>query len=253
VTIRVLICDDQPLIRVGLRALLQAQPDIDVAGESADGAEAIASATALRPDVVLMDVRMPGTDGIAATAAIAHGGGPPRVLILTTYDRDEYVFDALAAGASGFLLKDARPEDLVAGIRTIAAGDALLAPSVTRRLIGLFARGPRPAALHGTPGLEQLTGRERDVLGLIIAGLSNAEISASLHISDNTVKTHVARVLAKLRLRDRVHAVIFGYESGLAGSPGTAPAVIRSDRSHGHHDAGGRGPGTHIGPRNSGR
>ncbi len=217
-TIRVLICDDQPLIRVGLRALLQAQPGIEVAGEAADGAEAIARATALRPDVVLMDVRMPGTDGIAATTAIARDGGPPRVLILTTYDRDEYVFDALAAGASGFLLKDARPEDLVAGIRTVAAGDALLAPSVTRRLISLFARRPRPASLHGAAGLEQLSSREREVLGLIIAGLSNAEISASLHISGNTVKTHVARVLAKLGLRDRIHAVIFGYESGLAGS-----------------------------------
>jgi DNA-binding NarL/FixJ family response regulator len=224
VTVRVLICDDQPLIRVGLRALLQAQLGIDVAGEAADGTEAIARAAALRPDVVLMDVRMPGTDGITATAAIAREGGPPRVLILTTYDRDEYVFDALAAGASGFLLKDARPEDLVAGIRTVAAGDALLAPSVTRRLISLFARGPRPACRHGTAGLEQLSSREREVLDLMIAGLSNAEIGASLYISGNTVKTHVARVLAKLGLRDRVHAVIFAYESGLAGSSGTAAA-----------------------------
>jgi len=165
-------------------------------------------------------VRMPGTDGITATAAIARGADPPRVLVLTTYDRDEYVFEALAAGASGFLLKDARPEDLVAGIRTVAAGDALLAPSVTRRLIGLFARRPRPATLQGAAGTEQLTGREREVLDLIIRGLSNAEISASLHISDNTVKTHVARVLNKLGLRDRVHAVIFGYESGLAGLNG---------------------------------
>jgi DNA-binding NarL/FixJ family response regulator len=224
-TIRVLICDDQPLIRAGLRAVLQIQPDLDVAGEAADGAEAIATAAALCPDVVLMDVRMPGTDGITATAAIARGTGPPRVLVLTTYDRDEYVFQALAAGASGFLLKDARPEDLVAGIRTVAAGDALLAPSVTRRLIGLFARGPRPATLHGAAGLEQLTGREREVLGLIIRGLSNAEMSASLHISGNTVKTHIARVLNKLGLRDRVHAVIFGYESGLAGLNGAYPKI----------------------------
>jgi DNA-binding NarL/FixJ family response regulator len=224
-TIRVLICDDQPLIRAGLRAVLQIQPDLDVAGEAADGTEAIAAAAALGPDVVLMDVRMPGTDGITATAAIARGTGPPWVLVLTTYDRDEYVFQALAAGASGFLLKDARPEDLVAGIRTVAAGDALLAPSVTRRLIGLFARGPRPATLHGAAGLEQLTGREREVLGLIIRGLSNAEMSASLHISGNTVKTHIARVLNKLGLRDRVHAVIFGYESGLAGLNGAYPKI----------------------------
>jgi len=224
-TIRVLICDDQPLIRAGLRAVLQIQPDLDVAGEAADGTEAIAAAAALGPDVVLMDVRMPGTDGITATAAIARGTGPPRVLVLTTYDRDEYVFQALAAGASGFLLKDARPEDLVAGIRTVAAGDALLAPSVTRRLIDLFTRGPRPATLHGAAGLDQLTGREREVLGLIIRGLSNAEMSASLHISGNTVKTHIARVLNKLGLRDRVHAVIFGYESGLAGLNGAYPKI----------------------------
>ena len=206
-TIRVLICDDQPLIRAGLRAVLQIQPDLDVAGEAADGTEAIATAAALCPDVVLMDVRMPGTDGITATAAIARGTGPPRVLVLTTYDRDEYVFQALAAGASGFLLKDARPEDLVAGIRTVAAGDALLAPSVTRRLIGLFAQGPRPATLHGAAGLEQLTGREREVLGLIIRGLSNAEMSASLHISGNTVKTHIAAIYQKLGAGKRREAV----------------------------------------------
>jgi DNA-binding NarL/FixJ family response regulator len=217
VTIRVLICDDQPLIRAGLRALLTPQPDFEVVGEAADGAAAVASAGTLGPDVVLMDVRMPGTDGITATRVIAAGQHPPRVMILTTYDLDEYVFDALAAGASGFLLKDARPEDLVVGIRTVAAGDALLAPSVTWRLIGVFARRPRPAALQGSASLDQLTEREREVLGLIIGGLSNAEIGASLCISDNTVKTHVARVLSKLGLRDRVHAVIFGYQSGLAG------------------------------------
>jgi DNA-binding NarL/FixJ family response regulator len=217
VTIRALICDDQPLIRAGLRALLQLQDDIEVVGEAADGAAAVAGAARLHPDVVLMDVRMPGMDGITATAALVRGPGAPRVLILTTYDRDEYVFDALAAGASGFLLKDARPEDLVAGVRLVAAGEALLAPSVTRRLISLFTRGPRPAQLDGAAGLAQLTSREREVLGLIIEGLSNAEIGARLHISDNTVKTHVASVLAKLGLRDRIHAVIFGYESGLAG------------------------------------
>ncbi len=222
-TIRVLLCDDQPLIRAGLRSVLQLEPDIEVVGEAADGTEAVAAAAALSPDVVLMDVRMPLMDGITATAAIASDAGPPMVLVLTTYDRDEYVYDALAAGASGFLLKDGKPEDLLAGIRTVACGDALLAPSVTRRLIGLFAHGPRPGTRPGAPVLAQLTDREREVLGLIIRGLSNAEISASLHISDNTVKTHVARVLAKLGLRDRVHAVIFGYESGLA-EPGPFPA-----------------------------
>jgi DNA-binding NarL/FixJ family response regulator len=213
-TIRVLICDDQQLIRAGLRALLQTQADIEIVAEAADGAAAVASAAKLKPDVVLMDVRMPGTDGIAATDLITHAEHPSRVLILTTYDRDEYVFDALAAGASGFLLKDTRPEDLVSGLRTVAAGDALLAPSVTHRLISLFARYPRTPQL-ASAAMSQLTEREREVLALIIGGLSNAEISASLRISDNTVKTHVARILAKLGLRDRVHAVIFGYESGL--------------------------------------
>jgi DNA-binding NarL/FixJ family response regulator len=215
-TVRVLICDDQPLIRAGLRALLQTQPDIEIVAEAADGAAAVASAAKLNPDVVLMDVRMPGTDGITATDLITHAEHPSRVLILTTYDRDEYVFDALAAGASGFLLKDARPEDLVSGVRIVAAGDALLAPSVTHRLISLFARYPRTAQPAST--VSQLTEREHEVLILIIRGLSNAEIGASLNISDNTVKTHVASILGKLGLRDRVHAVIFGYESGLVRS-----------------------------------
>lgn len=228
-TIRVLLCDDQPLIRAGLRSVLQLEPDIEVIGEAADGAEAAAAAAALSPDVVLMDVRMPLMDGITATAAIATDAGPPRVLVLTTYDRDEYVYDALAAGASGFLLKDGRPEDLLAGIRTVAGGDALLAPSVTRGLIGLFAQGPRPGTRPAAAVLDQLTDREREVLALIIRGLSNAEIGASLHISDNTVKTHVARVLAKLGLRDRVHAVIFGYESGLS-EPGPFPAQPAQDQ-----------------------
>lgn len=229
-TIRVLICDDQPLVRAGLRALLGSQPDLEIVAEAADGAAAIDGAARLRPDVVLMDVRMPGTDGIEATSAITSGAsagmtprpgsGPdgPRVLVLTTYDLDEYVFDALAAGASGFLLKDARPEDLVAGIRSVAAGDALLAPSVTRRLIGLFAHGrTRGRLLQREAGLDLLTGREREVLGLVAKGLSNTEIGAALYVSENTVKTHVAHVLGKLGLRDRVHAVIFAYESGVAG------------------------------------
>ncbi len=214
-TVRVLICDDQPLVRAGVRTLLGTQPDIEVVGEADDGAAAVAAAARLRPDVVLMDVRMPGTDGIAATDRIARGDGSPSVLVLTTYDQDEYVFDALAAGASGFLLKDARPEDLIAGIRSVAAGDALLAPSVTRRLIGLFARSRKPEARQAASQLEGLTEREREVLGLVARGLSNAEIAAALHITEHTVKTHVASVLRKLGLRDRVHAVIFAYESAL--------------------------------------
>jgi len=230
-TVRVLICDDQPLIRAGLRALLQTQPDIEIVAEAADGAAAVTSAAKLNPDVVLMDVRMPGTDGITATDQITHAEHPSRVLILTTYDRDEYVFDALAAGASGFLLKDARPEELVSGLRIVASGDALLAPSVTHRLISLFARYPRTPQL-ATAQVNRLTEREREVLILIIRGLSNAEISASLHISDNTVKTHVASILGKLGLRDRVHAVIFGYETGLVQSVAWgAPAPRDQPRS----------------------
>ena len=214
-TIRVLICDDQPLVRAGVRTLLGTQPDIEVVGEAADGAVAVAAAARLRPDVVLMDVRMPGTDGITATGLIARGDASPRVLVLTTFDQDEYVFDALASGASGFLLKDARPEDLITGIRSVAAGDALLAPSVTRRLIGLFASGRKAEARQAAGRLEHLTEREREVLGLVARGLSNAEVAAALFITEHTVKTHVASVLRKLDLRDRVHAVIFAYESGI--------------------------------------
>jgi DNA-binding NarL/FixJ family response regulator len=238
-TIRVLLVDDQPLVRAGLRTLLGTQPDIEVVGESGDGASALVQMPGLRPDVVLMDVRMPGTDGIEATARISAMADGPRVLILTTYDLDEYVFEALAAGASGFLLKDARPEDLVEGVRIVAAGDALLAPSVTRRLIGIFARDgrpdqgrapasvpaadPGPAAVLGPADLGELTEREQEVLRLVVRGLSNAEIGVALHITDHTVKTHIAHILAKLGLRDRVHAVIFAYERRLAGA-GTQPA-----------------------------
>ncbi|HEY4465091.1 MAG TPA: response regulator transcription factor [Streptosporangiaceae bacterium] len=222
-TIGVVLADDQPLVRVGLRTLLAAQPDIAILGEADDGAAAIAAAHRLRPDVVLMDIRMPGTDGIEATRQVTRSATAPRVLVLTTYDRDEYVFDALAAGASGFLLKDARPEDLVEGVRIVASGDALLAPSVTRRLIQMFSRGPLGAARRDDGRLDQLTGRERDVLALIARGLSNAEIGATLYVSENTVKTHVGHLLAKLGLRDRVHAVIFAYESGLP-HPGRGPA-----------------------------
>ena len=214
-TIRLLICDDQPLVLAGLRMLLGTQPDFEITGEAADGAAAVTAAARLHPDVVLMDVRMPGTDGIKATAAITSNDSSPKVVVLTTYDQDEYVFDALAAGASGFLLKDARPEDLIAGIRSVAAGDALLAPSVTRRLIGLFARGRNSQAVRLASQLKLLSEREQQVLSLIARGQSNTEIAAALHITDHTVKTHVASILRKLSLRDRVHAVIFAYESGL--------------------------------------
>ncbi len=211
-----MIADDQPLIRAGLRALLGAQDGIEVAGEASTGGGAVAESARLEPDVVVMDIRMPGTDGIAATAQVVRQPAAPRVLVLTTYDTDEYVYDALAAGASGFLLKDARPEDLVAGVRVVAAGDALLAPAVTRRLIGLFVTGVPARAGHHDGRLDVLTEREREVFGLVARGMSNAEIGAALHVSGNTVKTHVARVLAKLGLRDRVHAVIFAYQAGPA-------------------------------------
>jgi DNA-binding NarL/FixJ family response regulator len=215
VTTRLLICDDQPLVLAGLRMLLGTQPDFEIIGEAADGAAAVTAAARLHPDVVLMDVRMPGTDGIKATAAIVGSDSSSKVLVLTTYDQDEYVFNALAAGASGFLLKDSRPEDLIAGIRSVAAGDALLAPSVTRRLIGLFARSRNSQASQLAGQLELLSGREQQVLSLIARGQANTEIAAALHITVHTVKTHVASILHKLSLRDRVHAVIFAYESGL--------------------------------------
>ena len=214
-TIRVLIADDQPLIRTGLRILLGAQDGIEVVGEASTGAGAVTESARLAPDVVMMDIRMPGTDGIQATARVIRQPTAPRVLVLTTYDLDEYVYDALAAGASGFLLKDAQPEELVDGVRVIAAGDALLAPAVTRRLIGLFVTGAHARVRRHDARLDALTEREREVLGLLAQGMSNAEISAALHVSGNTTKTHVARILAKLDLRDRVHAVIFAYPSGL--------------------------------------
>jgi DNA-binding NarL/FixJ family response regulator len=215
VTIRVLIADDQPLIRAGLRTLLRTQDGIEVVGEASTGADAVAESARLAPDVVVMDIRMPGTDGIAATAQVIRQPAAPRVLVLTTYDTDEYVYDALAAGASGFLLKDARPEDLIEGVRVVAAGDALLAPGVTRRLIHLFVHGVRARAGPPDARLATLTEREREVLGLLARGMSNAEIAAELGISGNTAKTHVARILAKLELRDRVHAVIVAHQTGL--------------------------------------
>jgi DNA-binding NarL/FixJ family response regulator len=214
VTIGVVVADDQAIVRAGFRLLIGAEPDMTVLGEAADGAEAVAAARKTGPDVVLMDIRMPVMDGIAATRLIASGGTQPRVLILTTFDLDEYVFAALRAGASGFMLKDRPPEELLSAIRVIAAGEALLAPNVTRRLIGHFVRQPDPLA---TPpkALAELTAREREVLALIAAGLSNTEIAARLAMSVPTAKTHVSRILAKLSARDRAQLVVIAYQSGL--------------------------------------
>ena len=210
--IRVVLADDQPLVRTGLRMILGAEPDIEVVGEAADGAEAVALCAELRPDVVLMDVRMPGTDGIEATRAVTAVDDPPRVLVLTTFDLDEVVYDALRAGASGFLLKDAPEERLVTAIHVVAEGGSLFAPSVTRRLIEEFA-GRQPVAPPAELG--SLTEREAEVLKLVARGMSNAEIGAALFVTENTVKTHVARMLMKLGVRDRVQAVVVAYESGL--------------------------------------
>jgi DNA-binding NarL/FixJ family response regulator len=215
---RVLIVDDQPLMRTGFRMILDAEPDIEVVGEARDGQEAVERAAAVRPDVVLMDIRMPRMDGIEATRRLAgtDAAEPARVLILTTFDLDEHVVSALRAGASGFLLKDVPPEDLVDAIRVVARGDALLAPSVTRRLLDRFAsRLPDPAELGPPAALGSLTAREGEVFRLLARGLSNAEIAAELVVSETTVKTHVARVLMKLDLRDRVQAVVLAYETGV--------------------------------------
>jgi DNA-binding NarL/FixJ family response regulator len=218
--IRVLIVDDQALVRAGFRMILEAQPDIEVVAEAGDGAVAIDEARRLRPDVILMDIRMPGLDGIAATRRLTESGSGSRVVILTTYDMDEYVFDALAAGASGFLLKHVPPEELVHGVRVAAAGDALLAPSITKRLIEEFARQRAPVRSTGTD-LGTLTEREREVMRLLGRGMTNPEIARELKVGEATVKTHVAHVLDKLGLRDRVQAVIFAYEVGLI-KPGTS-------------------------------
>jgi DNA-binding NarL/FixJ family response regulator len=218
VTIRVLIADDEKLMRSGLRAILAAEPDIEVAGEAGDGLEAIASAERLRPDVVLMDVRMPNLDGLAATQRLLARAEGVRVVMLTTFDLDEYVYEALRAGASGFVLKDAPADQLLTAIRVVAEGEALLAPSITRRLIAEYARRPRAA---GRPDqLGELTERELEVMRLMAGGLSNAEIAEHLVLGEATIKTHVSRILTKLRLRDRTQAVVLAYESGLV-QPGT--------------------------------
>ncbi|GAA0243246.1 response regulator [Actinomadura nitritigenes] len=218
--ISVLLVDDQPLLRMGFRLVLETQPDITVVGEAGDGAEAVAQVIALSPDVVLMDVRMPGMDGIEATERIARDHTGSRVLILTTFDLDEYAFAALRAGAAGFLLKNVEPAEMIAGIRTVAAGDGVVAPRLTRILIETFTHhtGARPASTDD-PRLDRLTDREREVLIEMARGLSNAEIAGELGLSEATVKTHVSRILPKLGLRDRVQAVVLAYQTGLLRPP----------------------------------
>ena len=220
-TIKVLIADDQALVRAGFRMILETDPDVRVVAEADDGAGAVEAALRTRPDIALMDIRMPGMDGLEATRRIMAAPSPPRVLILTTFDLDEYVFDALAAGASGFLLKDVAPEQLLAGIRIIAQGDSLLSPSVTRRLIESFVRDGRQTR-EPPPVLDELTPRELEILQLVARGLSNSEIAEQLVVSSTTIKTHVARVLMKLALRDRIQAVVFAYENGVI-RPGAEP------------------------------
>ena len=217
-SIRVLLVDDQALLRTGFRMILSAQPDLEVVGEAVDGADAVRQVPLLSPDVVLMDVRMPVMDGVAATAAITADGGTARVLVLTTFDLDEYAFAALRAGASGFLLKDVPPAELAGAIRAVAVGDAVVSPRITRQLldrVSLHTPGTGDDARDRTAVLAVLTDREREVFGEVARGLSNAEIAARLHLSEATVKTHITRVLAKLHLRDRVQMVIYAYEHHL--------------------------------------
>jgi DNA-binding NarL/FixJ family response regulator len=221
--ITILLVDDQPMLRMGYRMVLDAQPDLRVVGEAQDGHQAVAQAAALEPDVVLMDVRMPGLDGVQATERIVASGGQSRIIILTTFDLDEYAYGALRAGASGFLLKDAPPHDLLSAIRAVATGDAVVAPSVTRRLLSQFAHrlpGPDQEAGPSDPRVQSLTPRERELLVEVARGLSNAEIAERLVVSEATVKTHVGSILGKLGLRDRVQIVVFAYETGLVRPSG---------------------------------
>ena len=219
--IRVLIADDQALVRTGFRVILTAEPDLEVVGEAGDGREAIEAVASASPDVVLMDIRMPNLDGIEATRRIAGRGGPPRVLILTTFDLDEYVYEALRAGASGFLLKDAGADELIHAVRVVAGGEALLAPSITRRLIEDYAQ--RPPKREQPAALGDLTPRELEVLRVLARGLSNGEIARELFLGEATVKTHVARIFAKLDIHDRAQAVVLAYESGLVQPGASAP------------------------------
>jgi len=218
-SVKVVIADDQSLVRTGFRMILEAEPDITVVGEAANGEQAVSAVSRLSPDIVLMDVRMPEVDGIEATRRIRAAGSSVRVLVLTTFDLDEYVYEALRAGASGFMLKDTPAEQLVEGVRVVAEGNGLLAPTVTSRLIAEVAKRPPPRS-GPPPELGELTPREREVFELVARGLSNGEIAARLVVSEATVKTHVARTLGKLALRDRVQAVVFAYENGLV-QPGT--------------------------------
>jgi DNA-binding NarL/FixJ family response regulator len=220
-SVRVLLVDDDDLMRAGLRAVLSSDPSIEVVGEALDGRDAVARVERLKPEVVLMDVRMPRLDGIGATSEIVQAAPGVRVLMVTTFEDDDYIFGALNAGASGFLLKRSKPEELIAAIHTVAAGDALLAPSVTRRVVDRMARRVQPTPLQDDQRLDELTPRERDVLELLARGLSNREIADALIVEPSTVKTHVKRVLMKLEARDRVHAVIVAYETGVvrAGEP----------------------------------
>jgi DNA-binding NarL/FixJ family response regulator len=213
--IRVLLVDDQPMIRTGFRLILEAEPDITVVGEASDGLTAVESAQVLRPDIVLMDIRMPNMDGVEATRLISETGSPSRIVILTTFDLDAHVVDALRAGASGFLVKDGPADSLVEAIRTVAAGDAVLSPRVTHRLLDRFAHLAAPATQSVPSRLDALTGRELDVLRALTRGLSNAEIALELGVGETTIKTHVAHILEKYQLRDRVQAVILAYDSGL--------------------------------------
>ena len=219
-TARIVLADDQPLVRAGFRMILEAEDDIDVAGEAGDGEEAVAVTRQLQPDVVLMDIQMPKVDGLEATRRIAHDASTDsRILILTTFERDDYIFEALRAGASGFMLKNAAPEDLVRAVRVVATGDALLDPAITRRVIEDYAQRAAPRKDHAR--LARLTEREREVLRLLATGKSNAELAAHLYLGEGTAKTHVSHLLGKLGLRDRVQAVVFAYETGLV-EPGEA-------------------------------
>ena len=218
--VRVLIVDDQSLVRAGFRMILEAEEDIEVVGEASDGAEAVDAAQELSPDVILMDVRMPNVDGLEATRRLLDGRiEGPRILILTTFDLDEYVWEALRSGASGFLLKDTPPEQLVDAVRVVAAGDALLAPAITRKVIEEFVSRPPASMRRAAPGVDELTARELEMLRYVARGLSNTEIGKSAFVSETTVKTHVAHILTKLGLRDRVQAVVFAYEHGIV-APG---------------------------------
>jgi DNA-binding NarL/FixJ family response regulator len=221
--VRVLIVDDQSLVRAGFRMILDAEKDIEVVGEASDGLEAVIAARETSPDVILMDVRMPNVDGLEATRRLLDGKDEgPRILILTTFDLDEYVYEALRAGASGFLLKDTPPEQLVEAIQIVAGGDALLSPSITRRVIEQFVSRPPDSVRKPPPELDELTARELEMLRYLARGLSNAEIAKEAFVSETTVKTHVARILMKLRIRDRVQAVVFAYEAGIVQPGGSS-------------------------------